>query len=186
MTSARYRTHVCDERATQNMQHRTYNIYVRQARDAEHGTLMRRASDTEHATRTRGTRDRKSETCRRLRHVSLIRRLEVHILSNQVLRVLCSNVNYYMNYIDFWPRRDPEPPFQKFSKTRDFGNDGGRVGGMLFDNPPSLLLKISFMEEKNSDGPPNMEKQPCIFDCIFACIFVYPARSGSGTSGPLE
>ena len=106
-----HRTQMRDERVIQNtcarwardtnMQHRTYNIYMRQARDAEHGTRMRRASDTEHATRMRGTRDRKSEACRRLRHVSLIRRLEVHILSSQVLRVLCSNVNYYRNYVGF-------------------------------------------------------------------------------------
>ena len=98
---------------------------MRQARDAEHGTRMRRASDTEHTTRMRGTRDRKSEACRRLRHVSLIRRLEVHILSSQVLRVLCSNVNYYRNYIDFWPGRDSGQGFGTFSKTRDFEDDGG-------------------------------------------------------------
>ena len=146
---------------------------MRQARDAEYGTRMRRASDTEHTTRMRGTRDRKSEACRRLRHVSLIRRLEVHILSSQVLRVLCSNVNYYRNYIDFWPGRDSGPAFGTFSKVRDFGADGGRVGGMLFDNPPpQFSLKSSFMVRKNSDGPPNMVKQAY----PFACTFVLPRK----------
>ena len=150
MTNARHRIYVRDERVTQNMQRRTYNN-VRQARDAEHGTRIRRASDTEHAIRMRGTRDRKREACRRLRHVSLIRRLEVHILSNQVLRVLCSNVNYYRNYIDFWPGRDSGPAFGTFSKTRDFGADGGRVGGMLFDNPPSVFPKDFTYGEKKSE-----------------------------------
>ena len=59
-----------------------------------------------------------------------------------------------MNYVDSWPRRDPEPPFEKFSKTRDFGDDGGRVGGIHLYNPPSLLLKIAFMDEKSSNDAP--------------------------------
>ncbi len=46
-----------------------------------------------------------------------------------------------MNYVDFWPRRDPEPSFEKFSKTRDFGDDGGRVGGIHLVNPPLITFK---------------------------------------------
>ncbi len=56
-----------------------------------------------------------------------------------------------MNYVDIWLRRDPEASFEKISKTCNFGNGRGRVGGIGLDNhPPSLLLKISFMEEKKS------------------------------------
>ena len=79
VTNARYRTHVRDERATQNTQHRIHNMDARQARNTEHMTRIRRASDTEYATRMRVIHVKKSEARRRLRHASLIRRLEVDI-----------------------------------------------------------------------------------------------------------
>ncbi len=57
-------------------------------------------------------------------------------------------MNYYRNYVDFWPRRDCEPPFQKISKTCDFGDDGGRVGGIHLNNPPSVTFKDSIYGRK--------------------------------------
>ena len=79
-----------------------------------------------------------------------------------------------------WP--DPEPQFGTFSKTRDFGDDGGRVGGMLFDNPPRFFLKISFIVRKNPDGPPDVVKTAY----PEAYPELYPEEGGSGTSRPLE
>ncbi len=83
-------------------------------------------------------------------------------------------MNYYRNYVDFWPRRDSEPPFQKFSKTHDFGDDGGRVGGIHVNNPPFVTFKECIYGGKKFEGHTEAGETTLPFPLPFHLPFPLP------------
>ena len=67
---------------------------------------------------------------------------------------------------------------------RDFGDDGGGMSGIPLRNPPQFLLKISFMEEKNSNGTPEMVYLPPISGPVFVSFRVTPQEVAPQPWGP--